>query len=138
MTMRDDEAALLRRLAGIMIPPDPGRGMPGADDAAIMADILASIGRDGAAVRAALAALAALGFAADRDERIALDYLHAGSEAASVLGRVVLQCYYRDGRVLEALGHPARAPFPLGHSVEQGDFSLLDPVRARAPFWRGA
>jgi hypothetical protein len=30
----------------------------------------------------------------------------------------------------------ARPPFPQGFSVEQGDWSLLDPVRARAPMWR--
>ena len=30
----------------------------------------------------------------------------------------------------------ARAPFPKGYDLEQGDWSLLDAVRQRAPFWR--
>ncbi len=44
--------------------------------------------------------------------------------------------YYRDVRVLGALGHPPRAPYPLGYEVPPTDFSLLDPVRRRAPFFR--
>ena len=27
-------------------------------------------------------------------------------------------------------------PFPGGHEIEEGDWSLLDPVKARAPFYR--
>jgi hypothetical protein len=49
---------------------------------------------------------------------------------------VVLLCYYRDDRVMHSLGQEPRAPFPKGHEVEQGDWSLLDPVRARPPIWR--
>ena len=29
------------------------------------------------------------------------------------------------------------APFPKGYALEQGDWSLLDPVRARGRIWRG-
>ena len=47
-----------------------------------------------------------------------------------------MSAYYRDDRVLLALGLEARAPFPKGHALEQGDWSLLDAVRKRAPFWR--
>jgi hypothetical protein len=50
--------------------------------------------------------------------------------------RVVLLCYYRDDRVMTSLGQEPRAPFPKGHVLEQGDLSLLDPVRARPPIWR--
>jgi hypothetical protein len=31
-----------------------------------------------------------------------------------------------------------RPPFPLGHPLEDADPALLDPVKARAPFWRPA
>jgi hypothetical protein len=41
-----DEAADLRRLAGMMIPPSTTFDVPGADDPAIFADILRSLGRD--------------------------------------------------------------------------------------------
>jgi hypothetical protein len=52
------------------------------------------------------------------------------------LVRVVLLCYYRDDRVMRSLGQEPRPPFPKGHVVEQGDWSLLDPVRARPPMYR--
>ena len=59
-----------------------------------------------------------------------------GGAAVGVLTRIVLLCYYRDDRVMVSLGLEPRPPFPKGHEIEQGDWSLLDPVRARKPFWR--
>ena len=56
----------------------------------------------------------------------------------TALVRVVLQCYYRDDRVLRSLGLELRAPFPKGHVLPEGDWSLLDPVRARAGSLRRA
>jgi hypothetical protein len=62
---------------------------------------------------------------------------YAGGGAAAVaLGRLILAAYYRDDRVLVALGLEARAPFPKGYVVEQGDWSLLDAVRKRPALWR--
>ena len=49
---------------------------------------------------------------------------------------VVMQSYYQDPRVLTAHGQSARPPFPLGHDVESGDWSLLDQVMQRTPFYR--
>jgi hypothetical protein len=59
----------------------------------------------------------------------------SGSEMAA-LGRAVLQCYYRDDRVFVALGLEPRPPFPKGHDLQQGDWSLLDRVRDRPRMWR--
>ena len=53
--------------------------------------------------------------------------------AAATLVRVVLQCYYRDDRVVRSLGLEPRAPFPKGYVLEEGDWSLLDPVKAMTP-----
>jgi hypothetical protein len=74
----------------------------------------------------------------DRDRREALinDYCSSGDASAACLARVVLSAYYRDDRVLLAIGLEARPPFPKGHTLEQGDWSLLDAVRGRPPFWR--
>jgi hypothetical protein len=133
------EREALRIIAAAMIPVDAGLGMPGADDPAILADIVGSLGRDLPLVREAIAVLGARTFASlDGDGREALinDYHRNGGVAAAALGRVVLGAYYRDDRVLVALGHQARAPFPQGYVVEQGDWSLLDAVRGREPFWR--
>ena len=38
--------------------------------------------------------------------------------------------------IVRSLGMELRPPFPKGHVVEQGDWSLLDPVRNRPSFWR--
>ena len=133
-----------RRLAGMMVPPDTEFGVPGADDEAIFDDILSTLGRDAADVSAALTRLAALSggsFAeldASRREAIAEAFLAEESRDIVTLGRVVLQCYYRDDRVVRSLGLDPRPPFPKGHVIEQGDWSLLDAVRGMPRLWRDA
>ena len=140
--LSDVEIHDLRAIAGTMIPEDRGLGMPGADDPAILADITRSLGRDLPLVREAVAAITAKSEGAfagmNQDERESLinDFHAGGGATAAALGRVILAAYYRDDRVLLALGLEARAPFPKGHTLEQGDWSLLDAVRRRPPFWR--
>ena len=134
----------LRRIAGVMIPASEEFAVPGADDAAIFADIVGSLGRDADSVRAALTRLAALAdgaFAeldAARLEPVAQAFLSSDAPEVATLGRVILQCYYRDDRVMRSLGLEPRPPFPKGHVLEQGDWSLLDAVRARPKMWRDA
>jgi len=118
----------LGRIAGLMIPADASLGMPGADDPLILADIARSVGRDLPQVRQALKS-----FGAGQDIN---DWYAKAGRPAAVLGRIVLGAYYRDDRVLLALGHEARAPFPKGYEVEQGDWSLLEAVKQRPTFWR--
>ena len=132
----------LRCVAGMMIPASAEYDVPGADDDVIFADILASLGRDLADVRRALAALQRLagGAFADLDaaarEAVAEEFRGMGGAPAAALSRCILQCYYRDDRVVLSLGLETRPPFPKGHTLEQGDWSLLDPVRARPKMWR--
>lgn len=140
--LSDAEIKDLGKIAGTMVPEDIALGMPGADDPAILEDIVRSVGRDLPLVREALAAIAAKsgGAFADRDrearETLVNDWYASGGAPALALGRVIVGAYYRDDRVLLALGHEARAPFPQGYVLEQGDWSLLDVVRSRKPFWR--
>ena len=140
--LSDAEIHDLRAIAGTMVPEDRSLGMPGADDPAILADIVKSLGRDLSRVRAAVTAITAksegtfAGMNQDGREELINGYHAAGGAAAAALGRVILAAYYRDDRVLLALGLEARAPFPKGHTLEQGDWSLLDAVRQRPPFWR--
>jgi hypothetical protein len=122
------ELDTLRAVAGAMVPADRALGMPGADDPAIVDDISRSLGRDLPLVRQALAAYSA--------QAPINDWYKAGGAAAAALGRVVLAAYYRDDRVLHALGHDPRAPFPKGYDVDQGEWALLDAVRHRPPLWR--
>jgi hypothetical protein len=140
--LSDAEINDLGKIAGTMVPEDSAMGMPGADDPAILDDIVRSVGRDLPLVREALAAIAAKSGGAfadmDRDAREALvnEWYASGGVPAVALGRVIVGAYYRDDRVLLALGHEARAPFPKGYILEQGDWSLLDVVRKRQPLWR--
>jgi len=132
----------LRAIAGIIIPASAEFDVPGADDPAIQADMLATLGRDAARVREALDTLAGIagepfaGLDPARRAAVAMELRAKGGPAVAALTRVVLQCYYRDDRVVRSLGLEARPPYPTGHVLEEGDWSLLDPVRARPPFWR--
>jgi len=134
----------LRVIAGTIIPASAEFDVPGADDPAIQADIVATLGRDAVLVREALDQLARLAGSplADLDparrEAVAMELRAKGGPAVATLTRVVLQCYYRDDRVVRSLGLEPRPPYPKGHVLEDGDWSLLDPVRARPPMWRRA
>lgn len=132
----------LRCLVGGMLPASADYGVPGADDDCIFASILANLGRDCTHVRTALRELVAMsggaftGLSETLRAETAAAFHARNDEAVATLHRLVLLCYYRDDRVMRALGMEARPPFPLGFAVEQGDWSLLDPVRARPRLWR--
>jgi hypothetical protein len=135
---RDD----LRAIAGVIIPASMEFDVPGADDPAIQTDMVATLGRDAGPVREALDELVRLagaplaGLDPARREAVAMELRAKGGAALATLTHVVLQCYYRDDRVVRSLGLEPRPPYPEGHVLEQGNWSLLDPVRARPPMWR--
>ena len=134
----------LRTIAGMMIPPSEEYKVPGADDAAVQTDILKTLGRDTKPMAAALDHLARLAgqplaeLDAARREAVVQEFRTIGGAPAAVLARVILQCYYRDDRVLRSLGIELRAPFPKGHVLPDGDWSILDPVKARGGSLRRA
>jgi len=120
-----------------MIPESSEYKVPGADDAAIQGDILATLGRDTKTVSAALDHIARLagkplaGLDDAKRDAVVTEFRAVGGAPAATLARVILQCYYRDDRVLRSLGLELRAPFPKGYVLADGDWSLLDPVKAR-------
>jgi hypothetical protein len=133
----------LRLIAGLIVPASEEFDVPGADDPTIQADIVATLGRDSVLVAEAVDLLARLaggaltGLDSASRETVAVKLRAHGGPAVATLTRVVLQCYYRDDRVVLSLGLEPRPPYPKGHVLEDGDWSL-DPVRARPPFWRPA
>ena len=138
------EEADLRTLAALIIPASKKFSVPGADDPIVFADIVTSMRHEFNDIRAALKLASGL-----RGEPLAslklTDQLEVvaglramGGRAVDTLTRHILLCYYRDDRVMRSLGIEPRPPFPGGFVVEQGDWSLLDPVKVRAPFWRQA
>lgn len=139
------EQHVLRTLAGLVIPASTEYGVPGADDGLIFADILHSAVANAAEVQAGIHF--ALDAAPELGEKSAGDLLQDAEQLSSRLSHeptmaalvsLVLQCYYRDDRVLQALGMEARPPFPQGFEVETGDWSMLAPVQQRGKLWRDA
>jgi len=133
----------LRCLAGAMIPADVAYDVPGADDDAIFADMVSSIGPDANPVGDALRQLDALAgrpyadLEVDRQQAVARAFRSAHPLPAALLAGLVVTCYYRDDRVMRSLGMEPRPPFPQGFELDAGDWSLLDPVRARPKMYRG-
>ncbi len=143
-TLTDAEKRTLAAMCARMIPASAEYKVPGADDPLIQADIAKSIARDATSVHNTLALLESLAggdFAAlpeGKQDEICATLREKGGMDLTLTTRIVLQCYYRDDRVMISLGMEPRPPFPKGHVLPQGDWSLLDPVRARGKIWRDA
>jgi hypothetical protein len=126
----------------LMIPASAEYLVPGADDETIFADIVTSIDRDANTVRQTLQCLHEFskGIFADApvdvQRSIVQQFRDEHPSLAAVLVAVTARCYYRDDRVMRSLGMEPRPPFPKGFEVESGDWSLLDPVRARPKIYR--
>ena len=140
------ERETLLSLVGMMVPASEEYQVPGADDAQIFARILATPNDRLATVTKDLAALdqASLDQRGDHfpalkdDERMPMLMEFGVSHPMFIptLIGITLNCYYSDDRVLESLNMEARPPYPEGFIVEQGDWSLLDPVRQRPKMYR--
>ncbi|MCZ6463540.1 MAG: gluconate 2-dehydrogenase subunit 3 family protein [Proteobacteria bacterium] len=141
-----------RDLAGVLdeiIPPSEDGRLPGAGELGLTAAIERAM-NDTPDLRPAVAqGLAALhelvesrgpgDFASlSREKRRGVLNELATLQPAFLPGLIfhVYAHYYRDGRVLEALGLEPRPPHPLGYELETGDLSLLDPVRDRPKLYR--
>lgn len=142
--LTDTQRAALKRLLGRMIPASERFVVPGADDETIFADVLVTGNNSPAVFERALTRLDALAQgswaqldAAAQDEVIDR---FGGERSPPLLAlmNLVAQCYYRDDRVMLALGMEARAPYPYGYEIEASDWSLLEPVRARGKRYRDA
>ena len=143
-----DQESALAAIVGAMIPASEEYAVPGADDPAIFADILTLVKRHPEPVIEALAALGniaeschggAFSTLGEEDKAAAIATLsQSGAAHLRAVVSMTAQCYYRDDRVMASLGMEPRPPFPKGFEVEQGDLSLLDPVRARGKIWREA
>lgn len=143
------EQNLLRTLALIIIPPSAEYNLPGANDTQIFADILSSAGDNVEGVRTGLQAaqrakLPTVEFSDDLDLTATAQTLLAtthelqGHPDMAALVSLLMQCYYRDDRVMESLDMEARPPFPKGYEVSEGDWSMLESVQQRGKIWRDA
>ncbi len=143
-----EETQALKTLVEMIIPASQEYGLPSAGDTAIFTDILATARSQQVEVSTALSALdevsqdcqdgdfGALPLDQDVLAGVAETFRQRHPAEAGLLAAITAQCYYRDDRVMRALDMEARPPHPLGYTLNQGDWSLLDPVRDRPEFFR--
>ncbi len=140
----DAERETLRAIAGHIIPADTGLSLPGADDASIFADIVRTARRDQAVLRRAVVAVDALAprrlnvLPPDEQLTVLTRFRTLHPDLARACEVVTARCYYRDARVMRAIGMEVRPPFPVGFDVEPGGLELLEPVRQRGKIYRDA
>jgi hypothetical protein len=144
----DEKLALSVVLDGIIPPSTDGR-FPGAGTLGLegrVEDALCSAPELKAMIASSLGELARMGREVDGRGLQAL----SGEQQARLLGELangehavppvlilqVFACYYQHPRVLEILGVEARPPHPDGYQMKENDYSLLEPVRNRAPMYR--
>jgi hypothetical protein len=140
------QRALLDRLLDLMIPASADGRLPSAAGLDLYAEagrlgepMIVLFGQGLASLDAQSRALHGRGFVDLDDDRAMVLVDDARAGLAPFFGAFVTQSaarYYQHDRVVEALGLEARPPWPQGHQIVEGDWSLLDPVRARKPFYR--
>jgi hypothetical protein len=144
-----DERAALSSVLDEIIPRSADGRLPGAGEAGLVATI-EEVQRRSPELRPAIdEGLSALGELLDsrgaedlaalsERERLALMNELATRAPTFVPGLVfhLYVAYYQHAAVVEALGLEPRPPHPRGYDLEEGDLSLLDPVRRRDPLFR--
>jgi Gluconate 2-dehydrogenase subunit 3 len=140
----DQHKQMLEILFDMMIPAQDN--LPGAADPGISARALHGLGEDGPVVVHGLSALEAL--SSDRfqqpfttlgiaDRQVLIEAFKQMQPGFIQLMQLhVVSSYYQDDRVVTALGLEARPPHPGGYTMEEGNWTLLDPVRDRGRFYR--
>jgi hypothetical protein len=146
--LNDRDWFTLRAIADVVIPPSEHYQVPGGGDENVCKSVLKDVGEKIGRLTDVLDALNVLASEAGAEDfpsmsaverqRIGEEFQQSHPRLADRLAILLTQCYYRDDRVLESIDVPARAPFPKGYEVEDGDWSKLAAVRARAPFYRAA
>ena len=142
----NEETRTFLALVDMIIPASDEYTMPGASDTAIFNSIIANSAKNHQQILEALSALETLAqkresasFAdllVDQRERIVKIFRETYPAEASMFENLTSQCYYQDDRIMISLGMEPRPPHPKGFTVEQGDWSLLEPVRKREKFYR--
>ena len=145
-TFTNQEKRIFLALVDMIIPPSDELNIPGASDTAIFNCIIKNSAKNHQQILESLSALETLaqekekaGFAdllVDQRERIVKIFRKTYPTQANMFENLTSQCYYQDDRIMISLGMEPRPPYPEGFTVEQGDWSLLEPVRKREKFYR--
>jgi hypothetical protein len=132
--------ATLTAVLDALIPANDARGLPGAGALGLATEVASSLARApmlAPLVTGGLDALGDLSALPDAARRTRVTAFLDG-EAGFVMGLLfhAYTAYYRQPRVLAALGLEPRPPHPRGYDVAPSDPALLEPVRRRPPFYR--
>lgn len=138
------ERRLIAAIAEMNIGSSKQHDMPPVSDSQILAGLFARAADSLAQVRQGLGSLSSIleseGSDAESPDLAKLTSLMSTHGELRNFDRtmmmMVAQAYYQDPRVLRSLGLVDRAPFPEGHEVEEGDWSLLEPVQAAGRKYR--
>ena len=134
----------MQALFDLVIPPSRDGAMPGAGNLDLTSTVAASVEADvllGPVVAAGLRAVCDAALAIHPaglpglSPAVRLDVVRAVVNSHTTLmnamARHLYPAYYQHPAVLDALGEPARPPFPEGFQVEPTDAKLLAELHAR-------
>ncbi len=146
--LSDDQRRILAIVLDLIIPASEDARRPSAADVDVLGHIRETESHTLDGLRAELDQLDAEAFESQGDAFASLDPATGKALVEAIrerephflrtLAMQTVTCYYRDDRVLEAIGVGARPPFPDGYEVPSGDLSLLEPVRRRGRVYREA
>lgn len=138
----DTEQATLAAIVDLVIPADHALTLPAASDPAIFTQIVRRLAPHAELVKETLTSLltSTPDFAnlTSTEQLAAVDAVGRDTPPFELVAAVVVQSYYADPRVLASLQLKTEPPFPAGNELAPGDWTLLDPVKARPKFYRPA
>ena len=140
-SISDEDRELLDVLLDRLVPPNPGRGVPGAGELGVAEPLIARASGDGD-LGSALRALLERASLLERDlPPEAVRRLEA--ELPDAFGRILVETYkgyYGRPDMRAKMGAGAEPAHPGGHDVAPETAETIDalvaPVRARGPVWR--
>ncbi len=140
------QQSTLNALLDLMFPASQDRQMPAATSLGLFDDLRAMPDSVRSKLERGLDTLESIAAGAHSQSFSSLTTVHAKSvvetlkrEDPALFGVLTLQTtarYLQNDQVVSAIGLEPRAHWPKGHEVAQGDWSLLEPVRARGEIWR--
>ncbi|MFT5691216.1 MAG: hypothetical protein ACI92E_000542 [Oceanicoccus sp.] len=146
LAFTENQKSKLKIIANILIPTSEEHQIPSAADDVIFVDILLTAAVEANTTAAALTKLGTLArsqyaeefdqLSAEKQNLTVRVFREKNPDEFALLLTITCACYYRDDRVMRSLNMETRAPFPLGFTVEQGEWSLLDPVKSRPKMYR--
>ncbi len=136
---------IIGAVACFIIPPSDEYALPGADDPAVLSIIVDKARGHEKRIMAGISALEQFaqddlktGLTPENTPVVLNNHQEALRSFTGTMMMITAQSYYQDPGVLRSLGLPGRPPFPKGHEVEQGDWTLLDQVKQRGRLYREA